>query len=266
MGDFNGGAPFSARSALRLSWRMLRRSPVGFLIVAIISLFVSNGIAFMRERDVISAVWAFAMMVACSAFFSGMIAHAVFRRLMGESAGVIESVHRTVAVIRSLLLLLVFYIVPSIWTLCTVLGDVIGPLANVLDGVTWGIVIPPLVMAGVLLFGCVMVICRTAIAVCVIEQAGPLSSFQRGAALTKGRRFRIFGVYLVIITFEVAALVPVGLVTESFAWSGLTAAICGDFFIMIPETLMYIADAVIYYSLRVEKEGLAPMELAKVFD
>jgi hypothetical protein len=273
MNDFNGGAKFSANSAMDLSLLTLRQNPAGFLVVAIISLFALNLINLVGRRmglylkdvtpawNVISAAWSGGMRIACQMLFSGLVAHAVFRHLRGERVSVVESARRAAARMPSLLGVLVvgglqIVILASVFLVATALA------AHLIN---WFIAML-LCLMGVLMYGHILIICRAAVPVCVIEGTGPLASLRRGASLTKGRRTRILGAFLLIMIIWTLAKISINAVTEHLAWGRLAASICEDLILMLPEAWINVADTAIYYSLRVEKEGLAPVELAKVFD
>jgi hypothetical protein len=113
--------------------------------------------------------------------------------------------------------------------------------------------------------------------VCVVEQVGPFRSLGRSRELTKGHRWRIFGLVLVILipAMIVGAIVGVvvflilgasGILTlnATLAWSLgqlfdlVWKAAWGAFFAAVL--------AVTYHDLRVAKEGLTTDQIAAVFD
>jgi len=100
--------------------------------------------------------------------------------------------------------------------------------------------------------------------VCVVERIGPWKSLRRSAALTKGNRWKLFGmmVLVAIITLIVNGLiggltamtgVTVGLVAH-LLWSALIGAFSA------------ILGVVTYHDLRVAKEGVDTDQIAAVFD
>jgi hypothetical protein len=101
--------------------------------------------------------------------------------------------------------------------------------------------------------------------VCVVEQLGPLGSMGRSAELTKGYRWKIFEMVLLllIVQFIVAAAVGAvvtggGFITAvrvvELAWNAIWKA----FF----ATLIVVT----YHELRVAKEGIDTDQIAAVFD
>jgi hypothetical protein len=101
--------------------------------------------------------------------------------------------------------------------------------------------------------------------VCVVEQKGPLASLGRSSEITKGHRWKIFG--MVLLLFIVAAIVGgiigavLGLTRSvvlvalgNLLWSGVWGAFYAIF------------GVVAYHDLRVAKEGVDTDQIASVFD
>ncbi len=104
-----------------------------------------------------------------------------------------------------------------------------------------------------------------AVPVCIVERHGPWESLVRSGELTKGHRWKIFGV--VILLYVVSAVVGyiltsvVGAVAgtvvamiASLIWNGIWGAFFAVFVV------------VTYYELRVAKEGIDIEQIASVFD
>jgi hypothetical protein len=100
---------------------------------------------------------------------------------------------------------------------------------------------------------------------CVVEGLGPIKSMGRSARLTKGHRWKIFGL--------VFAMIIVGLIVQSIL-GGLGRAIGGPILGIIVLVLWgavlsafnAILAIVIYHDLRVAKEGVDTDQIAAVFD
>jgi len=99
---------------------------------------------------------------------------------------------------------------------------------------------------------------------CIVEQLGPVNSLKRSSQLTKGNRWKIFGLWLlVMVVAGVGSLIPkgigifggpaVGLLLE-LVWNALTGAF---------NAVMVV---VTYHDLRVAKEGVDTDQIASVFD
>ena len=101
--------------------------------------------------------------------------------------------------------------------------------------------------------------------VCLIEHRGPIASFWRSAALTKGYRWQVVGTYLAYY----AVIVIVGLILWAVAsrtvgpsFSGLITLPFNIFTACYGSVLL----AAIYHDLRVAKDGIGTDHLAAVFD
>jgi hypothetical protein len=101
--------------------------------------------------------------------------------------------------------------------------------------------------------------------VCVVEQKGPLSSMGRSSELTKGHRWKIFGmILLVIIGGIIVSAILLGVlalagntvleILGNLLWNGVWGAFYATFAV------------VTYHDLRVAKEGVDVHEIAAVFD
>ncbi len=101
--------------------------------------------------------------------------------------------------------------------------------------------------------------------VCVVERLGPWKSLKRSAELTKGHRWKVFGllILLMIIGAVVGGLVELGLV----ALGGDIVALIGKLIInAIWAAFSSVVVAVTYHDLRVAKEGIDIEQIAAVFD
>ena len=99
---------------------------------------------------------------------------------------------------------------------------------------------------------------------CVVERLGPWASLRRSRELTKGYRWKVFALALLlpavnagssVIASVLAALAgPVAGLTGQMIWTGIAAAFSGVVF------------TVTYYDLRVLKEGVDIEQITAVFD
>jgi hypothetical protein len=132
---------------------------------------------------------------------------------------------------------------------------------SILSGLYVGIGFILLVVPGIIIACAIYV----ALPVCVIERLAPVTSLKRSRALTKGHRWQIFG--LLLLVFFATGLLAVGLGMGAIMVAGelagalapLVAEILGGAF----GSVLY---AVVYHDLRVDKEGFDIEELASVFD
>ena len=126
-------------------------------------------------------------------------------------------------------------------------------------GVMLGMVL--LVVPGIIL----LLMWYVAIPACVVERTGPVRSLGRSRELTKGYRWRILAIVLIIGVLSAVGRVLIAAVGGALGsqwagvalivlWQGLSGGFGG------------VLGAVIYYYLRVAKEGVDVDQIAAVFD
>jgi len=102
---------------------------------------------------------------------------------------------------------------------------------------------------------------------CVVERLGPFASMGRSAHLTKGNRWRILAIWLLVVA---AGAVLGGLAGGLGAVAGLAGSWGLRLLIFVVQSVVgafsSIAFAVTYHDLRVAKEGLDTDRIAAVFD
>jgi hypothetical protein len=109
----------------------------------------------------------------------------------------------------------------------------------------------------------VLAACYVAVPACVVERIGPFKSMGRSLDLTRGHRWKIFGIMVVMFFANaIAGGVALGVAAGS-SFAGLAAqlmvtAILGAFSAVLA--------LVAYHDLRVAKEGVATDRLAAVFE
>jgi hypothetical protein len=133
-------------------------------------------------------------------------------------------------------------------------------------GIIFGMIL--LVVPGLM----VMTAWAVVIPVRVVERTGFSESFSRSGALTKGSRWKIFGLMLIYLIIAIA----LGMLATTLAGVGLTKAntmvnnipyiILEWITRLVLSLLGAVGVAAIYYELRTVKEGMAPQELAAAFD
>jgi uncharacterized membrane protein len=138
-------------------------------------------------------------------------------------------------------------------------GAVVG--LSLLVGILVMLAMILLVVPGIIVW-CVYAV---ALPVCVAERLGPRASMKRSSFLTKGNRWRIFGIFVLIL---IAGAVLGGIL------GGLAAAIGGLHLVLLATYLIQalfgafnaVAIGVLYYQLRVVREGADIEKIASVFD
>ena len=103
-----------------------------------------------------------------------------------------------------------------------------------------------------------------ALPACMAERIGPIKAMSRSAFLTKGNRWRVFGILFLLYI--------IGAIFQQTVASGAAAA-AGAFSLVIAmpvnivvEAFKAVVVAVLYYHLRVAREGIDIEQIAKVFD
>jgi hypothetical protein len=100
---------------------------------------------------------------------------------------------------------------------------------------------------------------------CVVEQLGPFRSMGRSSQLTKGHRWKIFGV--MILLFIAAGIVTQLIDVILAAVGGSMLALIGDLIWNGVWGAFYAIFVVVtYHDLRVAKEGIDIEQIASVFD
>ncbi len=110
----------------------------------------------------------------------------------------------------------------------------------------------------------IIVACMLYVAVpaCVIEKKGVIESMSRSAALTKGYRWQIFGLVLLVAVIALAG----AFVLTRISGPGPIGQILGFFWQVVLTAFGAVLAAVIYHDLRMAKEGIDLHTLANVFD
>jgi hypothetical protein len=108
---------------------------------------------------------------------------------------------------------------------------------------------------------------------CVVERAGVFRSMGRSRELTKGHRWRIFGLYLVVL---IPALIVGGIVGVAMVQGGAAAVsaalastlgkIANLIWSAVWTAFLAILVVVTYHDLRVAKEGVDTDQIAAVFE
>jgi len=101
--------------------------------------------------------------------------------------------------------------------------------------------------------------------VCVVEQLGPWASMRRSRELTKGHRWKIFGLFVLLII--ISAVAGSTIQAAFTAMGGTPLALVGDVLWNGVWGAFYaIAVVVTYHDLRAAKEGIDIDQIAAVFD
>jgi hypothetical protein len=236
-GDFRVGQVFTR------SFSLLFRHFLTFFIVTLIAfsplLLLRDGAA-NAERDPTQAFIAlgigFVLLMVLSMFSSAIILHCAFQDMRKRPLNLLEALK---VAFRRLVPLILLALLES---LLLVLGIIL------------------LVVPGLILYTMWLV----AVAACVVERTGPWRSLRRSQELTKGHRWKIFGLFLLLLLISlINPVVQLALTTAA----GPTAAAIGNaIWTAIGSAFSSVVIAVTYYDLRVAKEGIDIEQIASVFD
>jgi len=251
----------TAGSQLRLgdifgaSFQVLSRNAAAFGVLALLfsvpwELYWDYAIYFADDdfadlHPVAEAAQSIALMVAETALTglaTGVIAYGTFRDLSGEPADFLMCVRRGLALVAPVIAVV----------LLSSLLIFAGSLA---------IVIPGLIIYTILWL---------VVPVTVIERPGIVESLRRSSELTKGYRWQIFGIILIL---GVTGGVILGLIEEVIAPSDdatfanlLPYALVSLAATTVLTAFEAVATTVTYYKLRAIKEGVGAFETARIFD
>jgi hypothetical protein len=102
------------------------------------------------------------------------------------------------------------------------------------------------------------------VAACVVERTGAWASMRRSRELTKGHRWKVFGIVLLLILLSL--LNPLLQLVLTAAGGETLATIGTAIWTAIGASFSSVIIAVTYYELRAAKEGIDIEQIAAVFD
>ncbi len=104
-----------------------------------------------------------------------------------------------------------------------------------------------------------------AIPACVVEGLGPIRSLGRSRELTRGHRWRVFGLYLVVGLLAGLPRIPIEMIVGSIG-GPILAGLIGFLYSATLTAFELLTFVVAYHDLRVAKEGVDIEQMASVFD
>jgi hypothetical protein len=165
-----------------------------------------------------------------------MILYIAFQYLRGQPASMGDAVQKGLARFLPILGVIILYS----------LGAGVGFLLLIIPGII------------------LMIRWSVALPACVVEGLGPVASLGRSANLTKGYRWKIFGIFLLMWLASILVGSLIGLLSDPF---GLTATFIANFVWNAVWAAYYNSVLVMtYHDLRVAKEGIDTDQIAAVFD
>jgi hypothetical protein len=104
------------------------------------------------------------------------------------------------------------------------------------------------------------------IPVTVVERPGIFAAFGRSAELTRGNRWRVFGISLVVLVIGWVINLLAGLTSLATAGNASAVSLVGWIVAAVNLVIGSVIVAVVYYYLRIAREGGSIEDIAAVFD
>lgn len=212
----------------------------------------------VKQPDVAKSAWyqvtnATAGMLL-SLIVTATLVHAVFRRLRGKPISFVDSLEFSLGRLPAILLA----------TLLT-LGAFVAIL---LPFLLLGVLVPPLMPLVFVALLIPLAVTYTGwwvvLPVCVVERQGAVASMSRSWHLTRGSRFAIFVLMVILMCFGlVVGLLSHLILTTLSEDLALPLGFVPEFLLVSFQAVM---TAVGYHELRLNVEGLGADELAAIFD
>lgn len=249
-----GSVQFSIGRVIGSSLGVYARNFISFSILAlligaislVVGLTISQDAASIAAEGLDFTSFAISMlvMIVVNSMTQAAIVYGTFQDLRGQKAGIGDCIARGIATM-----------IPVIF------GSILLSLAV-------GIASLFLLIPGIIL----MLMWWVYVPVLVVEGSGIMGGFSRASELTRGRRWHILGLIVVVfllsfvVNFTIGLVFGVAVVASGDADSVLLLSIVQYIAIAIVTAFSAILVAVGYYYLRAEKEGVDVDAIAQVFD
>jgi hypothetical protein len=191
----------------------------------------------------------------------GLLAFAIYMLVVAVIVyGTVQDLRGQAVGIGGLLASAVNLVAPVLGTVIVLIG--VGLAADIVAYILNHIpILGPIV--NLVMFAFLYISLWVTIPVAVIERPGAIASLQRSFALTAGNRWKILGVFLLVI----AMIIGIVIVMMIFAF--VSSSIAMILFILFYAGFFIFSAVLIavgYYKLRVAKEGADIGDIARVFD
>jgi hypothetical protein len=282
-GNARGGAPrFSVGTVISTSLSVLFANVWSFLVIMIavglpvavliggaamvmaasVGAGLEGGVEFSFQRgsgtQILFLIFIGILAVLAYLLIQAAVTYGALQSLRGRKAGIGACISSGLAALpRVFLAGLIFSVAMAI--VVFILAQLIGLLLSgggVVTGILAGLATSAVFITIVIMFW-------VFVPAIVVERVGPIDCFARSMALTKGRRWAIFGILLLVFVANfvitklsqfLAQIAPVA--------AGVIDFLAALFFFALSAVLA----AVGYYYLRAEKEGVAIDDVVTVFD
>ena len=230
--------PFSVGSVLNRTFTTLKKNPGVFLGLTVVMAVPSAIVGFTLPPSPNNTLAVRFVEIILSLIVQGATAYAVYQALTGGAASFTEAVSRGMSRIG------VLFAAAILMSLGVVLGLALLIIPGIILYCLWSVTIP----------------------VCAVEKLGPLKAMKRSGELTKGYRLRIFGLILIMFGIALAVGFLAGLVIILVLNNLVAAIVIRSIMFIIPQAFSNVMISIIYYDLRVAKEGVSLNKLVNVFD
>ncbi len=249
-----GSVQFSISRVIGSSFGVYARNFISFTLLALLISLINVAVGFFigfdaaaleaGQFDVVAIVIGFLIAIVVNSLTQAAIIYGTFQDLRGQKASVAACVSRGITTIIPVIIgSLLFSVAVSIGLMLLVIPGVILILM-------WWVYIP----------------------VVVVEAQGIMGGFGRSAELTRGRRWHILGILLVIVLISIVVSVVLAGTIGTILMSApsdstfLVVSIVDYALTAIVTAYASVLVAVGYYYLRAEKEGIGADAIAQVFD
>jgi hypothetical protein len=236
--SYDAGRDFRVGNVFSRAWQIFTANFIFFFIVTFI--VALPNLVLTAGRDPSTLGWGLAIAIILGVVLNtvgqAVLLYAAFQYLRGHTVQPGEALQLGLSRFLPLLGLAILY------GLGLALGFVLLVVPFFFLIVMWAVVVPA----------------------CVVEGLGPIASMSRSTQLTKGHRWKIFGIIILLLIVSAIGsklipliLAPAGLVVMALGtviWTAIWAAYWNCILIMI------------YHDLRVAKEGIDTHQIASVFD
>jgi hypothetical protein len=205
------------------------------------------------------------LMIVLSLFSQAVILHTAFQNMRHQPPNIAESLK--VGLRRFLPLLLLGIVMGVLMVVVVIALSAAAGITIAITGNTAFTILATIlaVILGLATIAILYTMWFVAVAACVVERRGPFSSMGRSNQLTKGHRWRIFGLLILLFLVSIVASLLIELILKPLGGTIVT------FIITVAWTAIWgayyaVSVAVSYHDLRVAKEGIDIEQIASVFD
>jgi uncharacterized membrane protein len=164
------------------------------------------------------------------------ILYVAFQSMRGRVVGIVEALRRGLSRFGAIVGLAIL-VGCGIW-----IGLILLIVPGIMFALRWSVALPA----------------------CVVEGLGPLASMKRSAQLTKGHRWKPFGIFLLLWVVSALAGLLIGLLLRPAGVAG--TQVVQALWNAAWTAFWYVTLVMIYHDLRVIKEGVDIDQIAAVFD